>query len=159
MRARLLLVVGLLAASCSASVERKASPSSVADSEAFRDHCEAFESLDFGTKHATALRGHTWVSNGAEREPLRGVQVAARHFATGELHYVTTAADGAFDIPALSAGEYEVWSCLDGFDELRFRLVVNTKSTFEGLDLYVGPSEASGRRDVVPEEGASSPDA
>jgi len=151
-----LLLVGLLAASCSTSVAAKASESSVADSEKFRDHCEAFESLDFGTKRAAALRGHTWVSNGAEREPLRGVQVAARHLATGELRYATTAADGAFDIPALSPGEYEVWSCLEGFDELRFRLVVDPKSTAAGLDLYVGPSEASGRRDVVPEEKASS---
>jgi len=156
-RAFLLAVFGLLAAACSASVEPKASTPSVSDSGKYREHCEAFESMDFGAKRAAALRGHTWVSSGDEREPLRGVQVAARHLATGKLHYVTTGADGAFDIPALSAGEYEVWSCLDGFDELRFRLVVDPKSTAKGLDLYVGPSEASGRRDVVPEEKSPSP--
>jgi len=154
-RAFLLAAFGLLAASCSASVEPKASAPPASDFGEFREHCEAFESMDFGTKRAGALRGHTWVSNGAAREPLRGVQVAARHVATRELRYATTGADGAFEIPTLSPGEYEVWSCLDGFDELRFHLVVDPQSTAGAFDLYVGPSEAPGRRDVVVGETTS----
>ena len=120
--------------------------------EPFRENCEAFESLDFGERRATGLWGRTWVSSDADREPLQGVQVAARNLATGERHHVMSGADGAFDIAGLPAGAYEVWTCLDGFDEIRFRLVVDPQSTAAVIDLYFGPSEAPGRRDVVIEQ-------
>lgn len=157
MRSVYIFFAGILVASCAASSGPGSPARAAAALGEFREHCEAFESLYFGTKHATALQGHAWVADDAGRDPLAGVQVAARHIGTGKLHYVTTGADGAFEIAALAAGEYDVWTCLDGYDELRFHLVVDPQSVAPAIDLYLGPSEASGRRDVVAGKGSSAP--
>jgi hypothetical protein len=115
----------------------------------FREQCEMFESLDFGQKTAASLGGRTWVSTHGGTEPLPGVQVAAREFSSGKVAYAIASAEGEFALPTLESGEYEVWTCLDGFDELRFRLTLDPNSSAPGVDLYLGASEAPGRRDVV----------
>lgn len=155
MRATLLFAITILGVSC-ASGETKVRIPSSSQSEAeasaeasFREHCEAFESMDFGTKTAAVLRGRIWLSAGAERQPLAGVQIAAREPGTGEFRHVLTSDDGRFQVDSLVAGEYDVWTCLDGFDEVRFRLVLDPASTARWVDVYLGPSEALGRRDVV----------
>lgn len=117
--------------------------------EAYQEKCEFFESLDFGTRTARTLSGRVWVGPREEVEPLKGVQVAARSVATGALVYALSAADGRYELEVAPGDEYDVWTCMDGFDELRFRLVVDSSSRAGGVDLYVGLSEAPGWRDVV----------
>lgn len=122
----------------------------------FRESCEYFESLDFGRISATALRGHAWQGlAGEQSHPLAGVQIAARELRTGRIWHSHTQQDGSFEIPRLPPGEYEVWTCLDGFDESRFLLDVDPSSYVEGVDLFLAPSEAPGLRDVLPIEAAS----
>lgn len=165
MRFTLLCASAVLGSSCAGAV---ASPGNSAGQESaraaaavetFREHCEAFESLDFGTRRAARLRGHAWVSYDADREPLQGVQVAARSLATGGLQHVMSGPDGSFDVAGLPAGDYDVWTCLDGFDELRFRLTVDPQSATVAIDLFIGPSEAPGRRDVIEKEAGPPPGA
>ena len=111
--------------------------------------CSPFESLDLGEIEAAALRGRTLAGTDDGAEPLPAVQVAARAEGSGEIEFVITGGDGSFAIQSLRPGAYDVWTCLEGFDELRFRLTIAPGSTGESLDLYVGPSEAPGRREVV----------
>lgn len=126
-------------------------PSSTSTSAgvAFREKCEMVESLEFGQKTARTLAGHVWVSAPRGVEPLKGLQIAARAVTSGKVAYEVTSAEGQFALLALPPGEYDVWTCLDGFDELRFRLILDPNSKATGIDLYVSPSEAPGRQDVV----------
>jgi len=84
-----------------------------------------------------------------EREPIADVQVTARSLSTGVIDYVVTRADGRFHVDSLAEGEYSVWTCLDGFDQARFRLRLDPGSKVKALDVFLAPSEAMGRRDVV----------
>lgn len=146
------LIVG--AASCVESADLAGSPASkpsigTSEANAFKELCDHHESLDFGHRTISVLRGHVWVSTDEERIPLQGVQVAARNVSSRRLHYVSTAVDGGFSLSELPSAEYDVWTCMDGFDELRFRAALDPSSSALGLDLYLGPSEAPGRRDVI----------
>lgn len=114
-----------------------------------RKECIFFESHDFRQRLASSLKGHAWLDEGGKVTPLSDVQVAAQRVSDGREFFVVTREDGSFEITDLSPGAYEVWTCLDGFDELRFRFQIDPMSAIAGFDLYVGPSEASGRRDVV----------
>jgi len=136
------------AASKVASHEHADGAESVA-SEQFRERCEAFEELVFGIEVSAALRGYAWVVDGTERRPLEGVQIAARETSSGKLKSVITGGDGEYELPGLPVGEYEVWTCLDGFDAVRFRLMLDPAATGERVDLYLRPAEAFGRVDVV----------
>lgn len=115
----------------------------------YREECVSFEDLDFGAKSARSLSGHVWVGTKDDSRPCGDVQVAARSTATGTLVYIHSAADGTYELKLNPGEEYDVWTCLDGFDELRFRFTIDSSSNAEGVDLYVGPSEAPGWRDVV----------
>jgi hypothetical protein len=84
-----------------------------------------------------------------EVDPLEGVQIAARNLLSDKLWHTVSDESGSFAIDSLPPGKYEVWTCLDGFDEIRFRFDLDSDSPTSHLDLYLGPSEASGRRDVV----------
>jgi hypothetical protein len=64
-------------------------------------------------------------------------------------YYVLTSTEGDFDFGDLLPGEYLVWTCLDGFDEIRFELSLEHEAPHSRVDLYLGPSEALGKRDVV----------
>ena len=150
-----IVLAALYAAPC--EISKKGHPTSSLEEEAssavtFREHCEAFESLDFGTKTATGLHGHVWLGADIEPKPLEGVQIAAREVTSEALHYVVTKSDGQFQVDSLSSGEYDVWTCLDGFDQARFRLIVDPNSSLERVNIYLSPSEAAGRRAVVLEE-------
>ncbi len=109
-----------------------------------------FESRDVGVFSATGLRGLTLNRFDGESTPLPGVQVAARSIATQEVRFAFSSESGAFEVPSLAAGEYDVWTCLDGFDELRFRLTITATSPIHDLQLLVGLSEGGGERNVIP---------
>jgi len=111
--------------------------------------CESFEILDFGSVTARQLGGGAWVGS-SPPQPLRGVRVVAKRVATGEESLSLTSSDGSFDVGPLDAGQYEVSVCIEGFDELVFQLTIESTSEVTGLQLFLGPSEAAGRRDVVP---------
>lgn len=118
--------------------------------EPFRERCEYFEALEFGRFTVANLQGYAWQGmTGEPPSPVAGIQVVAHERRTGKLWYTLTGSDGAFAIPLLPPGDYEVWTCLDGFDELRFHVDLDPGSIASGVDLFVGPSEAPGRRDVV----------
>jgi hypothetical protein len=142
----------LLLVSCIRSEEPRSEDKSgivTVTGEAYRDHCLSFESLDFGHKTAASLGGRSWLRLGDESNALAGVQVAAREISTGRIRYTVSGSDGEFRIDGLPEGEYDVWTCLDGFDELRFTLVVDLESSVTLFDLYLAPSESPGLRDVV----------
>lgn len=117
--------------------------------EPFRDQCLFFESLDFGHRTTARLFGKTWLRNGQELKALVGVQLAAREVSTGLISYALTGPDGEFTVAPLRRGEYEVWTCIDGYDEIRFMLSINPESSVTGLDIYLAPSELSGHQAVV----------
>ena len=142
-----LICASLLLASC-ASPARPVPQ--VSPASAYRENCVYFESRDVGVFNATRLRGFTLNRFDGESTPLPGVQVAARSIATREVRFAFSSESGAFDVPSLPAGEYDIWTCLDGFDELRFRLVITPTSRFHGLQVFVGLSEGPGERNVVP---------
>lgn len=113
--------------------------------------CQSFEVLDFGAFEARALRGNAW-SGSEPAQPLSGVLVVARATETGEIHSAVTSSDGSFDLQGIDGGEYAVSACLDGFDELQFRVTIEEEKSVEHFELFLGASEALGRRDVVPVE-------
>lgn len=147
------LAVSLVA--CSSSGDRAMStgePVTSASVNAYSGECDSFEALDFGRITASALSGHAW-SGSTPAEPLQGVRITLTKPQTSEvLHQAVTSADGRFDFRPLPAGDYAVSACLDGFDENRFLLVIDPGSNIGRFDLFLGPSEAGGRRDVVTSE-------
>ena len=119
-----------------------------APDESFRTDCLFFEAIEFGTITVARFQGTTWFG---ERDIvlLPDVQIAARSVVTGKDRFQVTGSDGKYRFIDLPPGEYDVWTCLDGFDELRFRLVLDPNAEGSGVDLYVPLSEGSGRFDVV----------
>jgi len=117
----------------------------------FREKCICFEALLFGEKVASSLNGHTLVETDVALEALEAVQVAARSLSTGDVQYTVSKPDGSYEVGPLAEGGYEVWTCLDGFDELRFRLTVDHSSIYSGIDLHLRASEVgAGSVAVVP---------
>ncbi|HQP88011.1 MAG TPA: carboxypeptidase-like regulatory domain-containing protein [Thermoanaerobaculia bacterium] len=153
-RAVLLAVVLSQLSQVSGCTHAPSTPRAVGDvglaGRPFYEHCSYFESRQLAPQVARELRGRVWVSTEVPALPLSNAQVAARRSRSGEIYYTFSGPDGVFDMSAVSPGEYEVWACLEGFDEIRFRVVVQRDSSNIGLDLFLGPSEAGGRRDVVP---------
>lgn len=146
-----LLLLPLLSGACATQRPTPAKPS-VSAPESFRQHCMHFLSQDFGPQVAGGLRGRVLSSTEGDPWPLPGAQIAAQRLDDGRLSYTLSGTDGSFCVDSLPPGEYEVWTCLDGFDEVRFRLRVDQKSSTRGFDLYLAPSETGGRHDVVPLE-------
>jgi endonuclease YncB( thermonuclease family) len=118
----------------------------------FRETCEHAVSYDFGKRSASRLRGRAILEDGKESSPIEGIQIAVRELGGSGVRHVLSDARGEFDLGGLEAGKYSVWTCLDGFDEIRFELEIGPESRFEWADLYVGLSESGGRRDVVMRE-------
>lgn len=115
----------------------------------FVDDCESFETIEFGQIEAVSLAGHVLVGAGPP-VPLRGVQVAAKRHDRGQVSFTVTSETGFFEIEGLAAGKYEVWTCAEGYDRIQFDLLLESNSATRGIDIYTGPSEAGGRREVVP---------
>jgi hypothetical protein len=154
MRMTILIAAIVVMGACTSGRDRGSQRLGVSTSKAvntveFREQCKMFESLDFGQKSAATLGGRTWVSTNGGTESLPGVQIAARELSSGKVAYAIASVEGRYALPTLRSGEYEVWTCFDGFDELRFRLTLDPTSSAPGIDLYLGASEAPGRRDVV----------
>lgn len=149
-----LLLLPFLTGVCTTQRWTPAGPS-VPAPESFRQHCMHFLSQEFGPQVAGGLRGRVWSSTEGEPWPLPGAQIAAQRLDDGRLSYALSGTDGSFSVDSLPPGEYEVWTCLDGFDEVRFRLRVDQKSSTVGFDLYLAPSETGGRHEVVPLEADS----
>lgn len=111
--------------------------------------CAPFESIQFGSRSGSALRGMTLLEEDGSVNPLDDVQIAALNLEDGVVRGVLTGPDGAFSFDELPAGRYEVWTCKEGFDEIRFQLSLDPASPVRGFQLFLGPSEQTGRRDVV----------
>jgi hypothetical protein len=123
----------------------------------FRAECSHFESLDFGRFSAKRLQGHVSAATRGGFVPMPGVQVAARQSMSGSITFAVSDQQGGFDLGALSPGDYQVWTCLDGYDELRFLVTIDVDSSILGFDMLVGPSEARSPRGVVPLTEAPGP--
>jgi hypothetical protein len=152
MRKLIFLHLVVISVSCGALEQPRTRKQDVDATTSFRERCIYFESMNFGEMRSSNLRGKTLFSDQGATEPLERVQVAARGIQSGLVWYVFSEKDGGFAIDTLPADEYEVWTCLDGFDELRFRLIVDPSSHVDQFELYLGPSEAAGRREVIPLE-------
>jgi hypothetical protein len=125
-------------------------PAIVVSSEPFYKDCRSSNALRFEERAAKGLQGMAIVSTtSGQPDLLEGLQVAAREISTGKTIYALTDTHGTFELGYLPAGEFEVWTCLDGFDELRFRLVVDPGSPVDRFQLYLATSGVPGRRDVV----------
>jgi hypothetical protein len=93
-----------------------------------------------------AIRGVLHDSSGAV---LPHAAVTARNTATGESRSVTTGDDGAYVIPELTAGEYEVTAAAPGFKHhfsVRARVEVGVDTN---LDLTIFPTSSDIRVEVV----------
>lgn len=122
------------------------------------DTCDAFETLDVGSFAATAVRGRTLMSVDGEESVLAGVRINVRRPDHGIVAEGLSDSAGYFDFPELGPGTYLVNACYGGFDELRLRVAVAPDGRdVEALILYLGPSEAPGRRGVVPQLASSGP--
>ncbi len=157
MRVSISLCLAMAIASCSAQqglAPGTESRPAVGQLPPFRDECACLESLVFNDRAASSLNGHTLVETDRGFVPLDGVQVAARSLSSGDLRYTLTRPDGSFKITPLPDGHYDVWTCLDGFDEVRFRLAIDRDSEFVGIEFHLRASESgAGSVAVVPVKG------
>lgn len=115
----------------------------------FLTDCSTFESLHFGRKSLSELRGNVWFSAGGSQEALPGVQLAVRKKGTDRVLYALAGRKGEFEFDALPAGDYEVQTCFEGFDDVSFDLTLKPEAPHSAVDLYLAPSEGLGARDVV----------
>jgi hypothetical protein len=92
------------------------------------------------------------MSEGQGSKPIAEVQIAARPAAGGATKFVFSDDAGAFDLDSLPPGEYDVWTCLDGYDEARFRLLISDSAPARAVDIFLRPSEAIARFEVVPRD-------
>jgi len=120
--------------------------------------CKTFEVLDFGTKSASALRGFVHVADGEDHSPLPGATVAAREISKGRVVYSQSDSNGQYKIGELSPGQYEVWSCIDGFDMVIFTLVVDPEILEDRIDIVLSPSESAGVSKVVVQRSRAEPE-
>lgn len=144
----LLLPLGTLACRYGNATTPDLHHSNTPPAATFKEHCDSFEILNFGNVTAARLAGYAWLGS-EPPQPLQGVQIAAKANRTGELRYSVSSTDGAYELASLPPGQYEVWTCIEGFDELRFQLLLDPHTTTTGVDLYLTASEGPGRPNVV----------
>jgi hypothetical protein len=111
--------------------------------------CTPFESIQFNARSGSALQGATLVEEDGTMIPLGDVQIAAVNLEDGVVRGGVSGPGGAFSVDGLPQGRYEVWTCKEGFDEVRFQLSLDPASPVRGFQFFLGPSEQQGRRDVV----------
>jgi hypothetical protein len=136
--------------SCSSTVAFQDDPrSSIAASQ--RKECKSFGIADLGEFWTARFSGRVLLDDSpfatSAGVPLPGVEISATNQKSGKTVFVVAAADGSYDLD-LKPGLYEVRTCQEGFDELRFELTVDPSAEGNRVDLFVGISEGGGRRDV-----------
>lgn len=115
----------------------------------YQETCDCFETLILGSFTVQSLEGTTLVGSDEDSaQALTDVQIEAINKETQETLHTFSDEDGRFSLSELEPGTYKVWTCLDAFDSLEFEIVVDPEAEAEALLLWIGPSEAGGKRDV-----------
>lgn len=91
---------------------------------------------------AGRIEGRAVVGDGDDFEGLADVQVAARSLRTKRVVFVISDSAGRFTLPRLDTGDYEVSTCLDGFDSVEFTVRVAREAEQGTFLLFLPPSES-----------------
>jgi hypothetical protein len=104
-----------------------------------------FESVHLPDAYVVAaFRGNVSAGSRTDASPLAGVQIQVREVRSGKVSSTVSDGRGAFQFDGLPRGQYDAWTCFDGFDRIVFRLAIEPHSRVKDLELFLRPAEAGG---------------
>lgn len=95
-----------------------------------------FAGSAFGQTTGTTLSGTVSASSGA---PVAGAKISIKNLATSQSTEAQTSSSGAYEIPNLASGDYELTLSADGFDTLSQKVTITADLTLT-LNLTLKPS-------------------